>query len=78
MTIINHGSYNVGVIVADSPEVAAQMVGRKVQGRATGPKGQGYFDLTEGTGMEPYLTMNSMPEINSVEQMETFFQKVSA
>jgi len=34
--------------------------------------------MTPIPGMEPYLTMNSMPEINSVEQMETFFQKVSA
>ncbi|MCR4311631.1 MAG: hypothetical protein NUV54_03665 [Candidatus Taylorbacteria bacterium] len=64
-------SYDVGVIVAGSPEEAAEKIGRKVEGEAGGPTGQEYFDLTQGTGLSPYLTMNSMPEINSPEQLDT-------
>jgi hypothetical protein len=69
---INNCSYDVGVIVADGPEAAARTIGRKIQSRGAGPKGQSYFDLTCGTGVLPYFTMNSMPEISSVEQLKSF------
>ena len=59
----------VGVIVAETPETAAKKVNRTVQGEASGPRGQRYFDLTGETGKVPYLTMNSMPEINSWQEL---------
>ncbi|MDO8482412.1 MAG: hypothetical protein Q7S86_01175 [bacterium] len=70
--IINNSPYNVGVIVADNPEVAARMIGREVRGKNAGPKGQSYFDLTGEFGESPYFTMNSMPEITSVAQLAAF------
>ena len=68
--IVNHCPYDVGVIVADSPESAVKKIGKQIKGIGTGPKGQKYFDLTGEFGKSSYLTMNSMPEINSVEQLK--------
>jgi len=70
--IINHCPYNVGVIVADSPELAAKKIGRQIEGIGTGPNEKKYFDLTPAGkfGKLRYFTMHSMPEINSAEQLE--------